>query len=557
MQQTIRKYALQNALKFNGKANPGNIIGKVLGDHPELRTQTKMVMEEINKIVIAVNQLSLEQQETELKQTAPELLDVVSTKRVGLQEFKTKADKYVLRFEPSPSGPLHIGHAFVLGLNAEYARKYNAKLYLRISDTNSDNIYPAAYEMIPQDANWITNNRVDEVLIQSDRMELYYDYAKQFIEKEVVYICTCSSEAFKELVTKTLACPCRDNPAQENLKRWHAMFTTYKEGDAVMRFKSNLKHKNPAMRDFPLMRINESEHTRQGKKYRVWPLMNFAVTVDDHDTKITHILRGKDHVDNAARQEIMFKEMGWHVPETLFFGRINFADMDVSCSKTRKLIEEGFYEGWEDIRLPFLLPLRNRGYMPEAFVKYAQEMFSLADKTVSADEFFKTLNAFNKDIIDQKANRYFFISNPKEITIENAPELTVELDLHPDHRSKGRFFRTKNNFFITDDLEEGKIYRLMDLLNFVVKDGKYIFHSTAYEEVKGKCKVIHWLPHEQNNDHNNNVEILMPDNTTIKGYGESHLDQLEVGDIVHFVRFGFCKLHEIKDDAFKFHFTHN
>ena len=554
MHQTILKYALQNAVKFNGKANPSNIIGKVLGDHPELRKETKKVMEEINKIVAEVNAVGIEDQEKQLKELAPELLEVTSTKRTGLPDFKTKADKYVLRFEPSPSGPLHIGHAFVLGLNAEFARKYNAKLYLRISDTNSDNIYPAAYEMIPEDAKWITNNRVDEVIIQSDRMELYYDYAKQFLEKGIVYICTCIAEEFKELVTKTLSCSCRDNSIEQNLKRWQAMFTTYKEGEAVMRFKSNLKHKNPAMREFPLMRINESKHTRQGEKYRVWPLMNFAVAIDDYDTKVTHILRGKDHVDNAARQELMFNAMDWKVPETLFFGRINFTDLDVSCSKTRKLIEEGVFEGWNDIRLPFLLPLKNRGYLPEAFIKFGMENFSLADKTITGEEFYKTLNAFNKDIIEPVANRYFFIKDPAEITIENAPELVVDLDMHPDHRSKGRFFRTKDKFFVADELEEGKIYRFMDLLNFEVKNGKYLFHSMKYDEVKGKSKIIHWLP---NDGHQVNVEVLMPDNSVVKGYGEVHLENLNVGDIVHFIRLGFCRLHEIKNDYFVFWFAHN
>ena len=555
MQQTIRKYALQNAIKFNGKANPGNIIGKVLGDHPELRKETKKVMEEINKIVAEVNEMSIEAQTEELTSLAPELLEVVSTKRIGVPDFKTKADKYVLRFEPSPSGPLHIGHAYVLGLNAEYAKKYNAKLILRISDTNPDNIYTPAYDMIVEDAQWLTQNGINEHFVQSDRMELYYDYAKQFLQKGIVYICTCSSEEFKLLVTKSLACPCRDNSVEENLQRWQKMFSEYKEGDAVMRFKSNLNHKNPAMRDFPLIRINHSEHPRQGMKYKVWPLMNFAVTVDDYDTGVTHILRGKDHYDNAMRQEIIFNSLGWKVPETLFVGRINFTGLEVSCSKTRKLIEEGYYEGWHDVRLPFLLPLRNRGYTPEALIKFALEMgVSMSDKTLSGEEYFKTLNAFNTTIIEPQANRFFFIKNPVEIKIENAPELSAELDLHPDHRSKGRFFRTHTNFFVADELEEGKMYRLMDLLNFEVKDGKYVFHSVSFDEVKGKAKIIHWLPDD---GHYQNVKVIMPDNSEVIGYGESHLENVEIGEVVHFIRFGFCKLHEIKNDAYLFLFTHN
>src|SRR4030042_256112 len=84
----------------------------------------------------------------------------------------------------------------------------------------------------------------------------------------------------------------------------------FREGQAVLRFKSDMKHKNPAMRDFPLARIVLTEHPRQKNKYRVWPLMNLAVTVDDIEMKMTHIIRGKDHLDNAKRQEMIYKVLG-------------------------------------------------------------------------------------------------------------------------------------------------------------------------------------------------------------------------------------------------------
>ena len=94
----------------------------------------------------------------------------------------------------------------------------------------------------------------------------------------------------------------------------------------------------------------------------------------------------------------------------------------------------------------------------------------------------------------------------------------------------------------------------MDLLNFEVKNGRYLFHSIKYDDVKGKAKIIHWLP---NDGHQINVEVLMPDNNALKGFGEVHLENLNSGDIVHFVRLGFCRLHEIKNDTFVFWFAHN
>ncbi|UCC61377.1 MAG: glutamate--tRNA ligase, partial [Dehalococcoidia bacterium] len=128
--------------------------------------------------------------------------------------------------------------------------------------------------------------------------------------------------------------------------------------------KTDINHPNPAMRDFPLMRINEHTHPRKGTEFRVWPLMNLAVFVDDVESGMTHIIRAKEHMSNAQRQEFLYRYFNKPIPETYFVGRINFTDLRISCSKTKVLIEEGKYSGWDDIRLPFLLALKRRGYQP-------------------------------------------------------------------------------------------------------------------------------------------------------------------------------------------------
>ena len=110
-----------------------------------------------------------------------------------------------------------------------------------------------------------------------------------------------------------------------------------------MRFKSSegMKHKNPAMRDFPLARINLTEHALQKKKFRVWPLMNLSVAVDDIEMKMTHIIRGKDHRDNAERQKMIFEVFNKKFPWTGFLGRIHFKDLEMSASKFKQGIESG------------------------------------------------------------------------------------------------------------------------------------------------------------------------------------------------------------------------
>jgi glutamyl-tRNA synthetase len=446
-------------------------------------------------------------------------------------------------------------------LNYLYSRKYKGTFILRIEDTNPENIYPDAYELIEKDAQWLTQNHVKQVIVQSERMEIYYKYALKLLEEGHAYVCLCDAEEFRKLSQNMEQCPCRDNSTEENVKRWEKMLSTYKQGEAVVRFKTDIKHKNPAMRDFPILRINEAPHPRQGEKYKIWPLMNFAVAIDDMELGVTHALRGKDHADNAKRQEFIHKALGVDTPIPISVGRINFTGtaVEVSCSKTRAMIENGEFEGWEDIRLPFVGALRRRGYQPEAFQKYATEIgISMTDKSVELNEFFKTINSFNKEVIDPLAHRYFFIREPIEVTIKNALHKHICLDLHPDAKKGGRVFETTDTFYLAKEDVDGfyadELYRLMDCLNFMKKGKEYIFMSEDYETYKknGK-KIIHWLP---KNKKLIDVEILMPDNTTAKGYGEEAIAELEIGAIVQFERFGFCRLDSIEGNVYTFWFGH-
>jgi glutamyl-tRNA synthetase len=246
-------------------------------------------------------------------------------------------------------------------------------------------------------------------------------------------------------------------------------------------------------------------------------------------------------------------------PEVMFVGRINFEGMPVSCSKTRKGIKEGIYSGWDDIQLPFLLALRKRGYQPEAFVKYAIEVgISMADKKVSKEEYFKTINSHNKDIIDPISNRYFFVWNPKHITISGAPKQKVELDLHPQNTKGGRKFSTHDKFFISEedfnDIKEGRLCRLMDCLNFKKEKSSFVSEGNDYRAYKEKGgKIMHWLPDD---DSSIKVDVLMEDNTKRKGLGEHTMSHLKEGDIIQFERFGFVRLVEKHKDKMLFYFLH-
>jgi glutamyl-tRNA synthetase len=563
IKKTARKYALHNAVKFDGKASMGAVFGKVLSTHPEAKKDIKKTKKTVAAVIKEVNETALDKIKCQLTVEAPELVgEKPKQKRTGLKELPEYPNKpYTFRFAPSPSGPLHIGHAYILLLNYLYAKKYHGKFILRIEDTNPDNIYEPGYDLITKDAEWLTDGNVAEVFVQSDRMELYYTHALRLIEEGYAYVCTCEAETFRSLIKDKNACACRTQDMNEATTRWEKILTTFKQGEAVVRFKTDVKHKNPAMRDFPILRINENPHPRQGKKYRVWPLMNFSVTIDDMDLGVSHALRGKDHADNAKRQALIHEVLKVTTPVAVSVGRINFTgtDVEVSASKTRAMIEAGQIEDWEDIRLPFVGAMRRRGYTAAAFQRWTTEMGTTQnDKTVDIHEFLKSLNAFNKVQIDKDADRFFFVQDPVEVTIKNSPNKHIVMDRHPDLRKGGRTFETTTEFYLAkkdvDDFADNELYRLIDCCNFKRDGDEFLFVSEDYDTYKkdGK-KILHWLPKKEDVV---KVEVLMSDNTLANGYGEDEIAELELGALVQFERFGFCKLDEINGNVYRFRYCH-
>ncbi len=557
MREFVRKWVLHNASKYDGRADKSAVIGKLISEDASVKKKMKEVVKLVDEVIAEVNKIPVEQQLAELQQKWPELLVEKPVEEKKLKELPDAVQgKVVLRAAPSASGPLHIGHAYIICLNSEYARKYNGRFVLRIEDTNPENIYAPSYKLAEGDANWLTGNNVHSVAVQSDRLHTYYDYAEKLLNMEKAYVCTCEPDKFRELVSQKKACQCRNLPVKEQLLRWDKMFSTYEPGQAVVRIKTDVAHPNPAMRDWPALRINHTSHPRTGTEEKVWPLMNFSVAVDDYEMGITHTIRGKDHMDNAKRQKYIFDFFGWKLPVHKFVGRINFVDLAISKTKTKLAIERGEFDGWDDIRLPFLGSLRRRGYLPEAFTKWATDIgLTETDKTVTKEEFFKSLDHFNKEIVDPTARRLFFVWDPVKITIEGAPVQEVAADVHPSKPEMGkRHFRTHQEFYITKDdcskLKEGEMYRLMHCLNFTKKGNKLVFVSKEHTDFERKGQLImHWLPADAVVD----VCVLMPDHTEKHGYGEEGISKLSVGEIVQLERFGFCRL-DAKKKVFSFWF---
>lgn len=394
--EAIKAYALKNAIEHKGKAVVGAVVNSLFNEGLK-KNKIKDIMPRVLEIVNEVNFYKLEEQ----KKQFLEFEDMIGhrVEREGLRELPdVKKSGVVMRTAPSASGPLHIGHAITFSLSYLYVKKYGGKFYIRIEDTNPKTIYKPAYKMIEKESKWLFENNC-EIVIQSNRMDLYYSYAEKLIKKSFAYVCTCSQEDFKDYVYKKKACPCSKLDVKEQMNRWKKMLDKkgYKEGEAVLRFKSGMTLKNPAMRDFPLARISEVSHPLQGKKYRAWPLMNLAVSVDDIEMKMTHIIRGKDHRDNAKKQKMIFDVLGKKFPWTGFLGIIHFEDLELSTSKMREAIENKKYSGWDDKRLPTVASLKKQGYKPSAFHKLAEQIgLNEVDKKMSKREFFLLLDNFNR-----------------------------------------------------------------------------------------------------------------------------------------------------------------
>jgi len=556
---------LLNAVRHKGKAQTGSVIGKLLSEKPELRAKAKEIATLVSEVVQEVNNLSLEEQERIVEKKWPEAVVKEKVEEEKVLPPLPNVDKYaqvVTRFSPNPDCVLHLGSARAIILCHEYASMYKGKFVLRFEDTDPKLKRPVLefYDLIREDLAWL-GCRPDEEHIQSDRIPTYYEYAERLLKDGNAYVCTCQPELFREKALANEPCKCRDLPPQKHLKRWHRMLEgSYREGEAVVRIKTDLSHPNPAVRDWPALRIIDSEkypHPRVGSRYRVWPLYNFACGIDDHLMGVTHIIRGKEHLTNMVRQEFMYKHLGWQYPEAIHYGRLKIKGASLSKSKIIQGIREGLYKDWDDPRLATFAALRRRGITPGAIKKL---IIDVGPKTSDVILSWENLYAYNRKILDPKADRYFFVHNPVQLTVKNVPKtFTAKLRLHPDQPERGfRKYtitpRGDNNsavLWISKDdasvLKIEKVIRLMELFNIKIEmvnaySAEAYFISEAYEEArKAGAPLIHWIPLGADMP----CQVVMPDTTIAEGIAENACKGLKPNDIIQFERFGFTRVDEV------------
>lgn len=554
IEETIRKFALQNAVFFKGTANPKAVVGKILGGCPELRSKAAEITPLINQIVADVNAMGLEAQTKALAEMDSSMLVKEKKERkYELPDLEGVDGKVVMRIAPGPSGPLHIGHTRVSILNDEYVKRYGGDLVLRFEDTNPEKIDPPAYDMIPEDLEWL-GVKCNKTYIQSDRFEMYYDYTRKLLEMGHAYVCTCDGDHWRQLKEKKQACPCRDLPVEEQLDRYDRFLAgDYPEGGAVVVVKTAIDHPNPAVRDFVALRLVDHPHPRTGDKYVAYPMMNLSVAIDDHEMGMTHVIRGKDHLNNTFRQEYVFDYFGWKKPVYYHYGLVNIPDTVLKTSLIKQSIGQGEYSGWDDVRTGTVRAMERRGIRAEAIRRYWVES---GIKSVDIQFSWDNLYGMNRDVIDTDSNRYFFVKDPVRYDIDGIDVLEGSAPLHPDHADRGnRTYKLEDPrtvFLSADDsalFADAKRIRLKDLCNLdYALPAKYAGNDVSI--LKSGVRAVQWVSRDSVK-----ASLLMPDGSVSEGLVENGILKEGTGS-VQLERIGFVKIEESSPEKVSMVFSH-
>lgn len=532
LKQDAHRYAIKNAFEHNGKADLGAIIGKLKALHKEL--DIKKIAPIAAETIKKINAMPFAEIEKEFRKFEGQGYELKpKPERKGLPRLEWaegSKEPVVTRYAPNPNGPPHLGNARAAYLSYAYAQMYGGKFILRFEDTDPKVKRPMENpeQEFRKDLEWF-GIKVKEVYFASDRLELYYQHMRNLIELDGAYVCTCKPEKWRKLTEAKKPCPCRKEGAKETLAEFGKMLShELKEGEAVLRIKTDLKHPDPSVRDWWVAKIvDKPEHPRAGSKHNVWPSFMFQSAVDDHEMNITLILRGQEHSQNTTKQHFLYNYFGWAYPHSIHFGRFSMGEMVLSTSKTKEGIEKGIYTGWDDIRLGTLRALRRRGFKPEALQHMLVDSgINPSDASISFDK----LASYNRDLIKGMAERATFITDTVKLTVMMAEQMEVEKD--------GKAFELRGGieelFVSASEVKMIKepVFRLRNAYNVRVEDreGIALDGKFAGKAVEGK-EVVNWIKEPMD------IEVLMPDGKREVGAIES--TELRKGEYLYLEKKGY------------------
>ena len=328
------------------------------------------------------------------------------------------------RFPPEPNGYLHIGHCKALCIDFGTAERFGGLTNLRMDDTNPAKEDTEFVEAIQEDIHWLGFDWGDRFFYGSDYFEKTYELAVGLIKKGLAYVCELTPEQFREYrgdVNTPARSPWRDRPVEESLDLFERMRAgEFPEGKYTLRAKIDLASGNFNMRDPVLYRIRYIEHHRQGTKWCVFPMYDFAHPIQDALEGITHSLCSLEYEDHRPLYDWVIEHADVPSrPRQIEFSRLGINYTVMSKRKLRRLVEEGYVSGWDDPRMPTLCGLRRRGYTPGAVRTFITRIG--VSKVTSTVEY-AFLEHCLREELNEKAERRMAVLRPVKLIVTNYPE---------------------------------------------------------------------------------------------------------------------------------------
>ena len=347
------------------------------------------------------------------------------------------------RFPPEPNGYLHIGHCKALTIDFGTAEKFGGICNLRFDDTNPAKEDTEFVDAIQEDIRWLGFDWGDRLFYGSDYFEKTYEYAIELISKGLAYVCELTPEQFREYRGDTshpAVSPWRDRPIEENLDLFRRMRNgEFEEGRYTLRAKIDLASGNFNMRDPVLYRIRYIEHHRQGTKWCIFPMYDFAHPIQDALEGITHSLCSLEYEAHRPLYDWVVTNVSipYHKPRQIEFARLGIKYTVMSKRKLRQLVENRYVSGWDDPRMPTLCGLRRRGYTSRSIRSFC-ETIGVAKNDSTVD--WALLESCLRKDLDERAKRVMVVLDPVKLTITNYPEDETEsitVENHPKDESMG------------------------------------------------------------------------------------------------------------------------
>lgn len=347
------------------------------------------------------------------------------------------------RFPPEPNGYLHIGHCKALVIDFTTALRYGGLCNLRMDDTNPAKEDTEFVDAIKEDIHWLGFDWDDRFFYGSDYFEETYRLAEQLILDGNAYVCELTPQQFSEYrgdLVRPAVSPWRDRPVEESLDLFRRMKNgEFPEGKYTLRARIDLESGNFNMRDPVLYRIRYIDHHRQGTKWCIFPMYDFAHPIQDALEGITHSLCSLEYEDHRPLYNWVIDHVNVPSrPRQIEFARLNITNTVMSKRFLRSLVENGLVDGWDDPRMPTLCGMRRRGYTAAAILDFVDRV-GVAKNNSLVD--IALLEHCVREDLNKTALRRVAVFDPVKVTVTNYPEGKTEyfeLPNNPNDETAGK-----------------------------------------------------------------------------------------------------------------------